>query len=78
MFAYTTVIGMGVCYLTWFAALRRLPPATAAVGMLLVLLIGIVSSGPLFGEPLGLHELVAVALTLGSITVALTQSHQQA
>src|ERR1700694_1004388 len=23
MFAYTAVIGMGVCYLTWFATLRR-------------------------------------------------------
>lgn len=78
MFAYTTVIGMGVCYLTWFATLRRLPPATAAVGMLLVPLIGIVSSALLIGEPLGLHELVAVALTLGGVTLALTGSHRRA
>jgi drug/metabolite transporter (DMT)-like permease len=78
MFAYTAVIGMGVCYLTWFATLRRLPPATASVGMLLVPLIGIVSSALLIGEPLGLRELLAVALTLGGVTLALTGSHRRA
>jgi len=78
MFAYTAVIGMGVCYLTWFATLRRLPPATASVGILLVPLIGIVSSALLIGEPLGPRELMAVALTLGGVTLALTGSRRRA
>ena len=78
MLAYITVVPMGICYLTWFATLRRLPPATASVGMLLVPLIGIVSSALLIGEPLGLRELIAVALTLGGVTLALTGSHRRA
>jgi drug/metabolite transporter (DMT)-like permease len=78
MFAYTAVIGMGLCYLTWFATLRRLPPATASIGILLVPLIGIVSSALLIGEPLGLRELISVALTLGGVTLALTGSHRRA
>jgi drug/metabolite transporter (DMT)-like permease len=78
MFAYTAVIGMGVCYLTWFATLRRLPPATASVGILLVPLIGIVSSALLIGEPLDLRELLAVALTLGGVTLALSAPRRRA
>jgi hypothetical protein len=54
------------------------PPATASVGMLLVPLIGIVSSALLIGEPFGLRELMSVALTLGGVTLALTGSHRRA
>ena len=78
MFAYTAVIGIGLCYLTWFATLHRLPPATAPTGILLVPLIGIVSSALLIGEPLGLRELTGVALTLGGVTLALTGTHRRA
>ena len=78
MFGYVTVIGMGVCYLTWFATLRRLPPATASVGTLLIPLLGIVSSALLIGEPLGLRELIAVVLTLGGVTLALTGTPRDA
>jgi len=78
MFAYTAVIGMGLCYLTWFATLHRLPPATASIGILLVPLIGIVSSALLIGEPFGLRELISVALTLGGVTLALSRSHRRA
>jgi drug/metabolite transporter (DMT)-like permease len=77
MFTCTAVIGMGVCCLTWFATLRRLPPTTASVGILLVPLIGILSSALLIGEPLGVRELMAVALTLGGVTLALTGSHRR-
>jgi drug/metabolite transporter (DMT)-like permease len=68
---YMTVIGMALCYLTWFAALRHLPPATASTGMLLVPLIGVVSAAFFFGEPLGWREAVPMALTLGGVALAL-------
>src|SRR4029453_16637791 len=42
-FVYMTLVPMGVCYLTWFETLRRLPPASASTGMLLVPVIGFVS-----------------------------------
>jgi drug/metabolite transporter (DMT)-like permease len=61
---YMAAVPMGLCYLGWFAAVRRLPPATAATGMLLVPLIGVLSAVPILGEPLGAREALAVALTL--------------
>ncbi len=40
---YMTLVPMGICYLTWFETLRRLPPSSASTGMLLVPLIGVIS-----------------------------------
>ena len=69
--AYMTIIPMGVCYLTWFETLRRLPATTASTGMLLVPIIGVVSAALIVGEPLGLREVLAMAFTLGGVTLAL-------
>jgi len=55
---------MGLCYLTWFAALQRLPAATAAMGTLVVPVIGVIAAAILLDEPLGLREILAAALTL--------------
>ena len=71
MLGYVTIVGMIVCYLTWFATLRHLPPARAAVGMLLVPLIGVIAGALIFHEPLGLRQAAAVALTLGGVALAL-------
>lgn len=68
--AYMAVVAMGLCYLGWFEAARRLPPATAATGMLLVPLVGVLSAAPIVGEPLGARELLALALTLGGVGLA--------
>jgi drug/metabolite transporter (DMT)-like permease len=61
---YMIVVPMGLCYLTWFAALRRVPAPTAAMATLLVPVIGVVSSAFAIGEPLGPRQLVALVLTL--------------
>lgn len=71
---YMTLVPMGVCYLMWFAALRRLPPAAAATSMLLVPLVGILSAALLLGEPLGTREGLAMALTLSGVALALRRS----
>ena len=68
--AYMTVVPMGVCYLSWFAASRRLPPAIASTGMLLVPLVGVLSAAPIVGEPIGVREMVALLLTLGGVFLA--------
>ena len=68
--AYMTAVPMGVCYLGWFAAIRRLPPAMASTSMLLVPLIGVLSAAVMLGEPLGLRELRALVLTLGGVGLA--------
>lgn len=71
---YMTLGPMGICYLTWFATLRRLPPSTAAMGTLVVPVMGVIGAAVVLGEPLGLREVIAMALTLGGVTLALRKS----
>jgi drug/metabolite transporter (DMT)-like permease len=73
-FVYMTLVPMGLCYLTWFETLRRLPPTSASTGMLLVPVIGVVSAAFILGEPLGLREVAAMVLTLGGVTLALQRA----
>jgi drug/metabolite transporter (DMT)-like permease len=73
-FVYMTLIPMGLCYLTWFETLRRLPPTSASTGMLLVPVIGVISAAIILGEPLGLREIAAMVLTLGGVTLALQKA----
>lgn len=68
---YMTLVPMGVCYLSWFAALRRLPSGIATITMLLVPLIGTLSAAAILGDPFGLREGGALALTLGGVALAL-------
>jgi drug/metabolite transporter (DMT)-like permease len=42
--AYMTAVPMGACYLCWFAALRRLAPATASMATLLTPVVGVVAA----------------------------------
>jgi drug/metabolite transporter (DMT)-like permease len=69
--AYMTMFPMGVCYLTWFAALRRLTPSAASTGMLLVPILGTLAATAILGELLGLRVLGSMALTLCGVTLAL-------
>jgi drug/metabolite transporter (DMT)-like permease len=71
--AYIAIGPMALCYLTWFAALRRLPTATAATGMLLVPIVGTIAAAILVREPLGLRQFCAFALTLSGVALALRQ-----
>ena len=67
---YLGVVAQVVAYLCWFGALRRLPATTAAIGSLMVPVVGVLSSAWLLGEPLGARQLVSLALTLGGVVVA--------
>ena len=69
--AYLTVAAMGLCYLGWFATLRRLPAPAAATGMLLVPIVGSVAAALALGEPLVMRQVVALAVTLSGVTLAL-------
>ena len=69
-----TLAPVGLCDLTWFETLRRLPPSSASTGMLLVPLIGVISAALIPGEPFGIREVVAMVLTLGGVTLALRRA----
>ena len=68
---YITLIQFCVCYVCWFAALARLPAATASIGTLLVPVVGVLAAAAMLHEPLGLRETAALVVTLGGVTVAL-------
>ena len=68
---YMTLIQFCLGYVCWFAALERLPAATASIGTLLVPVIGVLSAGAMLHEPLGLREITALVVTLGGVTMAL-------
>lgn len=70
---YMTIVPMGVCYLTWFAALRRLPATMASVATLLTPVIGVCAAAAALGEPLGMREFAAMGLTLSGIALAMRQ-----
>lgn len=74
LMAYMTVVPMGLCYLSWFAALRRVPPAMASVVTLLTPVIGVLAAAATLGEPLGARELGALALTLSGVALVLRRS----
>jgi drug/metabolite transporter (DMT)-like permease len=69
--AYGGVFALGLCYLTWFAALRRLPATLATLGTLLTPVIGVASAALLLGEPFGWREAGALALTLAGVGLAI-------
>jgi drug/metabolite transporter (DMT)-like permease len=62
---------LGLCYVAWFTALRRLPAAAAASGTLLTPVVGVLAAALLLGEPLGLREVVALSLTIGGVVLAI-------
>ena len=68
---YMTAVPIGLCCMTWFAALRRVPPTTASLATLLTPVIGVVSAALTLGEPLGMQEAIALTLTLGGVALAL-------
>jgi drug/metabolite transporter (DMT)-like permease len=71
---YMTLVPMGLCYLTLFAALNRLPATTSSMALLVVPIIGVVSAAFVLGEPLGWRQGIAFALTLAGVALALQRS----
>ena len=67
LMAYMTAVPMGLCYITWFAAIRRLPPEAAAMSTLLTPFVGIAAAAIVLSDPFGGKDVVAIALALTGI-----------
>jgi len=67
---YSTVIQFCVAYVSWFAALARLPASVAAIGTMAVPVIGVVASAVALHEPLGPGQIAALMLTLAAVVLA--------
>lgn len=70
LLAYGGVFALGLCYLSWFAALRRLPASLASLGTLLTPMVGVASASLFLGDPFGWREATALALTLSGVGLA--------
>ena len=70
LLVYATVIQFCVAYVSWFAALARLPASVAAIGTMAVPVIGVVASAIALHEPLGPGQIAALALTLAAVVLA--------
>ena len=67
---FNGVVALFLAYLSWFAALRRLPAGLAATGTLISPLVGVFASALALGEPLGWRQLAALAMTLTGVALA--------
>jgi drug/metabolite transporter (DMT)-like permease len=67
---YSTLIQFCIAYVSWFAALARLPASVAAIGTMAVPVIGVVASAIALGEPLGPTQIVALLFTLAGVVLA--------
>ncbi len=70
LLVYSTVIQFCIAYVSWFAALSRLPASVAAIGTMAVPVIGVVASAIALHEPLGAIQIVALLFTLAGVVMA--------
>jgi drug/metabolite transporter (DMT)-like permease len=70
LLVYSVLIQFCVAYVSWFAALARLPASVAAIGTMAVPVIGVVASAIALGEPLGPTQIVALLFTLAGVVLA--------
>jgi len=70
LLVYSTVIQFCVAYVSWFAALARLPASVAAIGTMAVPVIGVVTAALALHEPLGPGQIAALVFTLAGVALA--------
>jgi drug/metabolite transporter (DMT)-like permease len=70
LIVYSTVVQFCIAYVSWFAALARLPASVAAIGTMAVPVIGVVTSAIALHEPLGIGQIAALIFTLAGVVLA--------
>lgn len=68
--AYTIIVQQSLGFVCWLAALHRLPASVAAIGTMVVPIIGVLASAYALGEPLGPAQIAALGFTVGSMFLA--------
>ena len=70
LLVYSTVVQFCIAYVSWFAALARLPASVAAIGTMAVPVIGVVASALALHEPLGPGQIASLVFTLAAVVLA--------
>ena len=68
---YLFVFPMSFCQWAYFKAVGLLPASIAAIGTLMVPVIGVFSSHLILDEPVGINELLALLLVLSALVMVL-------
>ncbi|RYE70916.1 MAG: EamA family transporter, partial [Oxalobacteraceae bacterium] len=64
------IVQQCIGFACWLAALARLPASVAAISTMIVPVIGVLASAYALGEPLGMAQILALLLTVGSVALA--------
>ena len=71
---YNMTVVFIFCYWAWFRILAEVPAGVAAISTLMIPIIGVFAGALVLGEPVGWHELVALALVVAALTAVLRPS----
>ncbi len=69
--AYAATIPMVFCHYAWTRLVGLVPAGVAAISTLMIPVVGVLSSAPVAGEPIGPQELIALALVVAALVVVL-------
>ncbi len=69
--AYTATIPMVLCHWAWNRLVGLVPAGVAVIGTLLIPVVGVMSSAPLAGEPVGPREALALGLVVAALAIVL-------
>lgn len=68
---YAALIPTIFCQWAWFKLVRSFPAIAVSIGTLMIPVIGVLSSAAALGEPIGLPEIVSLALILAALFIVL-------
>ncbi len=71
--AYHVAFPMVACYVAWVLLVARLPAGVAAIGTLIIPVVGVLSAVVILGDPLTWQRLAALALVLASILLCVKE-----
>lgn len=74
VFAYHVVFPMVLCHAAWVSLVHQLPTSIAAIGTLMVPVVGVLSASLLLGESLTAPRIMALTLVLASIALTFVRS----
>jgi drug/metabolite transporter (DMT)-like permease len=73
--AFTGIAGSAVAYSMWFEIVRRLPAATAALGILGIPVVGVISTVLIIGERLTAADVIGFALIFAASACVVLTPH---
>ena len=76
VFAFHVIGPVALCYAAWVSLVSRLPASTAAIGTLLIPVVGVLSSSLLLGDVLTLDKIAALGLIVSSVALTFIPSSQ--